>query len=370
MKSTADIVIIGAGVSGCSTAYHLTKMGITDVAVVEMEQVGSGSSSKSASMLSLQYCYNPLVTQMALYSYKRYMAFEEEFGVSTDFKKIGWLNIATSEKAQELLEQTKMRQSFGIKSETLTPAEIKYRYPELNTQDIAVGVWGADDGPFDPYMIMQGYTKKASQQGAKLYEGVRATDIRLDKGQVTGVVTTKGVIATNTVVNAAGPWAIEVGKWVGVKIPIINRSRSIVVTGPFPEIPSNNPLIEDITMEWYYRPEGPGILMGMGITPVENLNVQFTPQIRDELIKAAIQRVPILEKASFLTGWSGIRPTTSDSNPILGGVPGLTGFVLNCGWGGAGIIQSPAGGQVIAEYIVDGYASTIDISSCDIKRFA
>ncbi len=369
MQATTDVVIIGAGVIGCSTAYHLARVGITDVAVVEMDQVGSGSSGKSASMLSLQFSADELSACMGQYSYARYMQFEEEIGVPIDFKRIGWLSLATQENAEHLLRSAKMLQSLGIETDILTPEEIKRQYPEINTDDIVLGTWGPDDGPFDPHMIMWGYIGKAREMGVKLHQGVRATGIRVRKGQVEGVVTDEGFVATRTVVNAGGPWAIEIGKWIDVEIPIINSARSIVVTGPFPDIPSTRPFIEDVTAEWYFRPEGPGILMGMGASPAEKLDIPFRMEVVDEMIETAVHRVPVLVNASFLTGWTGIRPITLDDLPILGPVPSVDGFILNCGWGGTGIIQAPMAGQLVAEYISDGHTLTIDIGPFRMERF-
>jgi len=369
MQTTADVVIIGAGVIGCSTAYHLTRMGITEVVVIEMDQVGSGSSGQSASMLSLQFCTDELSARMAKYSYARYKQFEEEIGVSTDFKRMGWISLATQESAAHLSRSAKMLQSLGVRTDILTPEEIKQRYPEINTEDIVLGTWGPDDGPFDPHMIMWGYISRAREMGAKLHQGVRATGIRVRKGKVEGVITNKGFVATEMVVNAGGPWAIEIGKWVDVQIPITNSARSIVVTGPFPDIPSTRPFFEDVTTEWYFRPEGPGILMGMGSSPTEKLDIPFRMEVMDGMIDTAVHRVPILEKASFLTGWTGVRPMTLDDHPILGPVPSVDGFILNCGWGGTGIIQAPIAGQLVAETISDGHASTMDIGPFRIGRF-
>jgi glycine/D-amino acid oxidase-like deaminating enzyme len=227
MKTTTDVVIIGAGVIGCSTAYHLAQKGMKDVAVVEMDQVGSGSSGKSASMLSLQYCEDELTIQMTKYSYAKYMQFEGEMGVPIDFKKIGWLSLATIESAESLHQRAKLLQSLDVQTEILEPDEIKRRYPEIHHEDLALGTWGPDDGPFDPHMIMWGYIKRASEMGARLCQGVHAKGIEVQHGQVEGVYTDKGFISTKVVVNAGGPWATEIGSWMGVEIPIIHLARSM-----------------------------------------------------------------------------------------------------------------------------------------------
>ena len=325
MLQTAEVVVIGAGVIGCSTAYHLARMGVTDIAVVEMGQVGSGSSGKSASMLSLQFCHDEMSVRMAKYSYGKYMQFEEEIGVPIDFKKNGWLSLATQESAQDLRRSAEFLQSLEVRTEVLEPEEIKRRYPEIYTEDLVLGTWGEDDGPVDPHMIMWGYIRKASQMGVRLYQGVHATGIEVRHGKVERVYTDKGAVSTKVVVNAGGPWAVEIGRWVGIDIPILNLARGILVTGPFPEIPSSRPFVEDVATEWYYRPEGAGVLMGMGKKPVDELDVKMTYEMMEEIIEAGIHRVPVLERASVLTSWAGVRPMTPDHRPILGPVPSWTG---------------------------------------------
>jgi sarcosine oxidase subunit beta len=369
MQSTADVVIIGAGVIGCSTAYHLAKTGIDDVVVLEKDQIGGGSSGKSASMLSLQFCHDELSARLAKASYDRFMTFEEEMGVAIDFKRIGWVSLATEETADLLRNTARTARNLGIETEILSPDEIKYRYPEIEVDDLVLGTWGPDDGPFDPHMIMWGYVQNARRMGVVVKEGVTATGIRVRGGQVEAVETDAGTIATPVVVNAAGPWAIEIGRWVDVEVPVINSARTIVVTGPFPEIPSDRPFIEDVTVEWYYRPEGPSVLMGMGSKPTQEPEVQFNFDMLEEIIETAAQRVPVLETASVLTAWTGVRPMTLDDRPILGPVAAVDGFILSCGWGGTGIIQAPMAGQLVAEIISQGTATTMDVAPFRLKRF-
>ena len=352
MPTTADVVIIGAGTIGSSTAYHLARQGLRNVVVVEMGRAGSGTSSKSASMLSLQFGHDELMVRMAQAAYARFMQFEEEFGVPIDFKPIGLLALATEASAGHLRRNAGLMQALGIATDLLTPDEIKQRYPAINTEDIVVGAFGPDDGVLDAHMVVTGYVRTARELGAKVAEGVKATGIRVGAGHVEGVETSAGFIAAPLVVNAGGPWAIEIGRWVGVDLPILNSARSIVVTPPFPELPSDWPFVEDLTVEWYCRPEGPGILMGMGAAPTDQTEITFRREAMDDLFAAAIHRIPVLERASILTGWTGVRPMTLDDRPILGPVDGVEGFLLNCGWGGAGVMLSPVAGQLLAGSVV------------------
>ena len=369
MQRTADVVVIGAGVIGCSTAYHLAQGGIREVAVVEMGQVGSGSSSKSAAMLSLQFCSDELALRMAKYSYAKYMQFEDEFDIPIDFRKIGWLSLATMESAEQLRRNAKQLTSYQVPTELLEHEEIRRRYPEINAEDLALGTWGPDDGSFDPHMIMWGYIQRAREMGVGLYPGVRATGIEIRDGQVEAVQTDQGDVLTNVVVNAGGPWAIEIGRWAGVEIPIVNLARSIWVTPPFPDLPPNRPFVEDLTAGWYYRSEGAGFLIGMGTEPTEALDIEMSHALLDKMIDVAIHRVPLFGRVSILTSWTGIRPVTLDERPILGPVPSVKGLFLNCGWGGTGIIQAPIAGNLMAEFIHNGMTTTFDTSLLRIERF-
>jgi len=370
MQPSADVVIIGAGVIGASTAYHLAQQGVTDVVIVEMGQPGSGSTSKSASMLSLQFSADELGARLAQLAYARYMQFEQEIGVPIDFHRTGWLSVATAEAAPAVLAGSAMLRSLGIPSEVLDMAEIAYRYPLLHTDDLAVGVFGPDDGPFDPHMILWGYLRQAKELGVRLLTGVRAIGLAMQAGRVTGVHTGQGFIAADVVINAAGPWAAEVAGWAGIDLPLRNRARTILVTGPLPAVPRDHPFVEDVATEWYFRPEGNGVLMGMGQEPAGSLEHPATdPALVDAMIDVAVQRVPALASASILTTWTGVRPLTPDGRPILGAAPGVDGLLLNCGWGGVGIILAPVAGQLLAEVVSQGRASTFDIAPFSIERF-
>lgn len=370
MQETADVVIVGAGVIGCSTAYHLAHAGVGDVVVLEKDQVGGGSSSKSAAMLSLQFCQSELSLQMAKYSYERYMAFEEELGFSIDFHRTGWMYVATQESAEALRHQAELLRRLGVTTEILAPAEVAQRYPELRVHDVVLGTWGPDDGPIDPHMIMWAYMKRAREQGVTLYEGLAVQDVVVEKGRLSAVTTDQGTIATRTVINAAGPWATRVGGLAGVHVPLENSARTIVVTDRLQEIPSDRPFVEDYGREWYCRPEMEGVLMGMGARRVANVDkVDLDQEQVGQIIDVAIHRIPAMEKAAIQTAWTGVRPLTADGQPIVGRAAEVDGFLLNCGWGGVGIIMAPIAGQLMVELLETGSLQTVDAAPLQPQRF-
>lgn len=360
MQATAEVVVIGGGVIGCSTAYSLAKAGVDNVALLEKVEVGAGASSKSAAMLSLQFCRDALTLEMAKQSYAAYMRFEEEMGTPIDFHKIGWLYVATEESAQALRQQAALLQEHGVATEVLGTEEVKARFPALNCEDIVLGTYGPDDGPFDPHMIMMGYVKRARQLGVRIYEGVRVLDVMLEGGRVSGVLTDKGQIATPVVVNAAGAWGAEVGGMVGANIALHNSARTIVVTNHIAAIGNEYPFVEDLTAEWYFRPELDGVLMGMGNKRVDKPEVALDEAQVEAIVEMAIHRAPALEEASLQTAWTGVRPLTPDGRPFVGPYAGVEGFLVNCGWGGVGFIMAPIAGQLAAECVAWGEIRSLD----------
>lgn len=369
MKHTADVVIIGAGIQGLSAAYHLAKAGITDVVVVEKAFIGAGSSGQSASMLMKQVWAAHQV-HFSLYSFERFMTFEDELGTDPEYKRIGTLSIATKNIAEASLAMAQMRQDAGIETEMLSPEEIQQRYPVINVEDVAAGIWGPEDGIIEAQSIMLGYKDGASRSGVSVYQGVPATGITVERGQVTGVETTDGTISTHWVVNAAGADAHEVGGWVGLDLPIDNRARCIYVTDMFPVIPDETPFVYDDEYHWYYRKEPPGVLMGMGKIKGKQAISTIDREYLPEVIDVAVHRVPAFEQARIARGWVGIRSLTPDNRPILGPVDSIGGYVNSCGWGGEGVMHAPIGGQLVAEYIRDGVTSTYQLKPFLYNRFA
>ena len=369
MKKTADVVIIGAGIQGLSAAYHLNKIGISDVVIVETETIGAGSSGRSAAMLT-RMAGSQAMIEIANFGFHEYMSFEEELGTDPEYSRIGLLSLSGDQKvADELRRASTFKQAMGIDSQILTPQEIKQLVPVVNTEDLLTGVLLPEDGIIDPHSIMQGYARNARRLGTTIHEGVKAAGIQSSAGKVSGVMTTTGLIPSGWVVNAAGAQASAVGGWVGVDMPIDNRLRSIFVTQAFPQIPDDTPFVHDDDAEWYYRKEGPGVLMGMGKQkadkPLESANLEFLAKV----VEVAMHRVPILAEAEIMTGWTGIRPLTPDDVPIIGPIEGLEGYVNSCGWGGMGVTGAPAGGQLVAEFIYTGQTKSIDLEPFLLSRF-
>lgn len=369
MKPTADVVVIGAGIQGLSAAYHLAKAGIRDVVVVEQEFIGAGSSGRSASMLMLQV-WTEWQVRFSQYCFRRIMAFEEEFGTSAGYKRIGSLTLVPQTQAEDERTQLAIRKQLGVTPEIWSPEEVKHHYPYIEVDDLAFAIWGEEDGEIEAQSMMMGYKDAGKRLGVKVHQGVKATGITFQNGCVTGVQTNEGDIAAKWVVNAAGAEAAKVGKWVNLDLPIDNRVRNIYVTAPFTQMGEEMPFVYESGPDWYFRREGPGILFGMGKRKLDTAAMTIDWPYLNTVMEFALHRVPVLGEAGIASGWSGIRPLTPDGRPILGPVDGLEGYINDCGWGGEGIMHSPIGGQLVAEWICDGKTTTFPPEPFLLGRFS
>ncbi len=367
MRSTASVVIIGGGIQGTSVAYHLAKLGVRDVVLVEADLIGSGSSGRSAAMILLQMS-REMTIRLSQESFKEYSRFEQEFDTDIGYKPIGYLNLATGAVADELRRQVDLQRTMGVTVEVLNPGEIAKLVPSVNVDDISFGSICWQDGVIDPHSVMQAYAQHARRMGIEIAEKVEATGIVLDGTRVAGVGTTAGFIAAPVVVNAAGARAAQVASWIGVNLPIRNFKRTIFITDRFDEVPDNSPFVMDLSVEWYFRKEGRGILMGMGLEESTTFEPQLDWEYLDTMIQHAVHRAPVLANARVMRGWAGLRPLTPDDYPILGPIDGVTGYVNACGWGGHGVMHAPIGGQLVAEWIATG-KTTVDLVPFLASRF-
>lgn len=369
MKKTADVVIVGGGIQGISLAYHLAKRGIVDVCLVEMNTLGSGSSGRSAAIVGSafqsEHCL-PLTER----SFAALLRFEEELGVDPGYDPIGYLLLSGGDGVSELDARHRLLIQLGYESHLLDRSAISELTPGLNLEDIKVGLYNARAGSIDPHSIMMGYAHHARDRGVVFAEGVRATGLRIERGQVVAVSTTAGEVSTGCVVNAAGFCARQVGAWAVMDLPITNLKRHIFFTGPVPAYSSSFPFTYDADAAWYMRREGPGLLIGMGASESDEEDPQLDWSFLDQVVEYSMHRAPLLAQAGVINGWAGLRPVTPDDDPILGPVDHVRGFFNNCGWGGHGIMNAPAAGEELAEWIVEGRPRTVDVSRFAAGRFA
>src|SRR5881296_2152716 len=371
LPRTASAVIIGGGVVGCSIAYHLARRGLHDVVVLERETVGSGTTSKAAGGIRVQFSTETEI-RFSLESIKVFERFQEEFGVDPGFVRIGYLYLISEEHHLRGYEaRIALQRTLGADVRILTPDDAQTLVPALRVDDLIAAVWGPEDGMAGPAEVTNGFARRARDLGVTIAEGVAVTALAMSNRRVTGVRTSQGAIAAPIVVNAAGPAAARVGRLAGLDLPVHPRRRHIFFTEPFPEIPGPVPLTSDVTSGFYFRKDMEQVLLSPG--DVEDIGDDFNVPMDwgkvEELVRKAIHRLPIIADARIAGGWAGLRPLTPDDHAIIGWAPAVEGFFLAVGFGGHGFQHSPATGRHVAEWLVDGKPS-MDLSLFAAARFS
>jgi sarcosine oxidase, subunit beta len=371
LPNTASAVVIGGGVVGCSIAYNLARRGLAGVLVVERETVGSGTTSKAAGGIRVQF---PTETEIrfSLEAIRVFERFQDEFGVDPGYKKIGYLFLVSDPKQLSAFEKRiALQTKLGGDVRVITPADARKLVPALRVDDLIAGVWGPGDGLAGPAEVTAGFARRARELGVKIVEGVRVESIEQREGRVTGVTTTAGAISSPLVINAAGPSAARVARLAGVDLPVHPRRRHIFFTEPFPAIPGPVPLTTDVTSGFYFRKEMEQVLLSPGdVEDIgEDFDVPMDPGKVEEAVQKAIQRLPIIADARIAGGWAGLRPLTPDDHAIIGWAPGVGSFFQAVGFGGHGFQHSPATGRYVAEWLLDGKPS-MDLSLFDPGRFS
>lgn len=369
MEKVADVVIIGGGIIGLSIAYHLGQRKAGRIVLLEKGQLGEGSTSRCVGGIRSQFS-TEINIRFSLESMKTFERFEEEFGINPEFRKIGYLFLATTTSEMEVFKgNIKLQKGFHIPVEWMDADAIRKQWPYLKMDDILGGTFCARDGYAGPSEVLSGFVGGAKRAGVKIYEGTEAKEILVDQGRVMGVRTSEGEISSPVVVNAGGPYASLVAEMAGLHIPVKPLRRQVFVTAPFHLTDRIFPLTIDFQRGWYFRREVDGFLLSGPLDREPSFNTNTDYEAMVEASENAIYRVPALEKARIARGWAGLYEISPDNHAILGKVSCLEGFILANGFSGHGFQHSPAVGKVISELIIEGKATTIDISSLSIDRF-
>ncbi len=379
MQTHAQAVIIGGGVGGCSIAYHLTLMGWKDVVVVERHELTSGSTFHSAGLVG-QLRTSSSLTKMMRYSTDLYRRLKDETGVDPGWREVGSMRIASSdERMEELKRIVGYSKAFGMPLDMLTPKECHDLFPPMSLDGVKGGVFLKTDGNIDPTGLTNALVAGAKSRGAKFLTGARVTGITVVNNQVTEVVTDKGTIKTDVVVDAAGMWGKEVARMVGVGLPVIPMAHLYLITKPIAGQPHNLPSMRDPDNLVYYREEVGGLIAGGyerqpapwfldGIPQDFNFKLlepdwdRFTP-----LMENAIKRVPSLETAEIVQLLNGPEGFTPDSEFLLGPSP-VRGFWIACAFCAHGLAGAGGIGKAMAEWIIDGHPEW-DMWRLDVRRF-
>ncbi len=367
---TADIVIIGGGVMGASTAYHLAARGQKNILLLEKETFyGQGATGRCAGGVRYQFATEVNV-RLSIESLPMLKRYKNEIGQEIDYRECGYLFLLT--RPEDLVvfkNNVALQRHLGVQTEWLSGDEIRYMLPMMQLEDVLAGTFNARDGLVDPNGVVMGYIAAAQRLGVRALTDVQVTGIQVKSDRVVAVETTSGSIATPVIVNAAGPWAGLIGKMAGVEIPITPLRRQMLTTTPLPEIPPSFPFVIDFAQSLYFHREGEGLLTGMS-NPCETPGFDQSVDSAWELVhlEAATARLPLLEEAGLASHWAGLYEVTPDAHPIYGKTP-VEGFLVCAGFSGHGFMHGPVSGKLIAEIILDDHAHTVDVSTLDLARF-
>ncbi len=371
LPHTAEIVIIGGGVMGASTLYHLAARGQKNVILLEKEEFfGQGATGRCAGGVRYQFS-TEINIKLSLESLPMLERFKEEIGQDIDYRQCGYLIVCTNEKDRVAFQRNvKLQNSLGVGTQWLDGDEVRKRLPLFHFEDAIGATFHAKDGLVDPNSVVAGYISAAARLGGKSFNNVEVTGIKVENGKIAGVETSKGHVATPLVVNAAGPWAGSIGKMAGVDLPITALRRQMFTTTPLPELPADLPFVIDFAQSLYFHREGDGLLIGMS-NPHEKHGFDQNVDEEFELInlEAAIARLPLVEKAGMVSHWAGLYEVTPDAHPFYGKTP-VEGFLVVGGFSGHGFMHGPISGKLMSEFILDGAFRTLDVSMLDLARFS
>ncbi|MDO9404051.1 MAG: FAD-dependent oxidoreductase [Polaromonas sp.] len=384
LPTHAQIIIVGGGIAGCSVAYHLAKMGRTDVLLLEQGKLTSGTTWHAAGLVG-QMRPNRTMTQMSRYGIDLYASLEAETGLATGWKQCGSVNVArTPERMQVLRKQVAMAQSFGVDCHEISPQEAGDKYPIMRTDDLQGAIWLPGDGKANPADLCMSLAKGARNRGVTIVEGIEVTGVIIEGGKAVGVRTLQdgetGEVRCETLVNCAGQWARQFGQLAGVNVPLYSAEHFYIVTGKIPGVHPMLPVMRDPDGYIYYKEEVGGLVMG-GFEPqakpwkVDPIPSTFQFELLDEdwdqfeiLMTNAMHRTPCLETAEVKMLLNGPESFTPDGNFILGEAPDLRNYFVCAGFNSAGIANSGGAGRLMAEWIVGGEPPS-DLWDVDIRRF-
>lgn len=382
IPTKARAVIIGGGVSGCSVAYHLAKLGWTDIVLLERKQLTSGTTWHAAGLIG-QLRGSQNMTRLAKYSADLYVKLEAETDVGTGMRQVGSITVAlTDERKHEIYRQASLARAFDVDVREISPNEVKQMYPHLNVSDVVGAVHLPLDGQCDPANIAMALAKGARQRGATIVENVKVTKVHTRAGRVTGVSWAQGdeqgLIDTDIVVNCAGMWARELGAQNGVTIPLHACEHFYLVTEPIPGL-SRLPVLR-VPDECAYYKEDAGKMMLGAFEPVakpwgmNGISEEFCfdqlPEDMDHfepILEMGVNRMPMLATAGIHTFFNGPESFTPDDRYYLGEAPELSGYWMATGYNSIGIVSSGGAGMALAQWINDGEAP-FDLWEVDIRR--
>jgi 4-methylaminobutanoate oxidase (formaldehyde-forming) len=375
----AQVVVIGGGVIGCSVVYHLTKLGWRDVVLLERTQLTAGTTWHAAGLIVSGFSTKTDM-HMAKYTRDLYERLGKETGQDTGFKAVGYMQIAGNpERLNSLRRRADYCRGYGVSTEEISAAEVKKMWPLFDTDDILAGFYTAEDGRTNPVDTTVALAKGAKMGGARVLEETRVIGIKQERGRVAGVITDKGQIEAEYVVNCGGMWARELGKMAGVHVPLHAAEHYYLITEPIEGMYRDMPIVEDPDLFAYYRDEMGGLMLGLFEPVAKPWGMNGIPETFsfgeiapdwDRMmphLERAMKRIPTAKEAGIHQFFCGPESFTPDMGPLMGEAPELKNFYVAAGFNSLGILFGGGAGQVMAQWIVDG-TPPVDVSDINIAR--
>lgn len=381
LPSQAQVIVIGGGIIGCSTAYHLARDHKADVLLLEQGKITSGSTWHAAGLVG-QLRSSASITKVLKYSVELYKGLAAETGLDTGWKMTGCLRLATTEdRWTEFRRLATTARSFGMEMDLISPAEVKRMWPLMEVSDLIGASWLPTDGQASPSDITQSLAKGARMHGARIVEGIEVTGFQMDGRRITHVKTSQGTIACEKVVNCGGMWARQIGAMAGVTVPLHPVKHQYIITDKIPGLSQDAPTLRDPDRRTYFKEEVGGLVMG-GYEPnpqgwvtgdiPKNWEFRLFGDDFDHFsqhMEQAISRVPALEKVGVKQMINGAESFTPDGNFILGAAPECANMFVGAGFNAFGIASGGGAGWVLADWVMRGEAP-LDLWAVDIRRFS
>jgi len=366
----AEVIVIGGGVMGASTAYHLASRGQSNVILLEKEDFfGLGATGRCAGGVRYQFGTEVNI-RLSLLSLPMLERFKDEIGQAVDYRKTGYLFLLSNENEVSIFKHNvDLQNTLGAQTEWLSGNEIRKRLPMMRLNDVLAGSFNPLDGLVDPNSVVMGYIGAAQRLGVNALTSTLVTGFQIQSNRIIGVETPSQTIFAPIIVDATGPWAGLTGQMAGLHVPVSPIRRQWLTTTAIPELPPDFPFVIDFAQSLYFHPEGPGLLTGMS-NPNEKPGFDQNVDPEWELVHldAAIHRIPLLETVGLSSRLAGLYEVTPDAHPIIGNTP-VEGYYIVSGFSGHGFMHGPIAGKLMSEIILDGQASTMDISMLDFARF-
>ena len=379
LPTHAEIVVIGGGIIGCSTAYHLAKNGKKDVVLLERKKLTSGTTWHAAGLVRAML-YSGNLTKLARHSVELYTRLERETGQATGFKQNGSISIAVNaERWDELRRGASMAEAFGVEAEEISKKQLVEKWPLMNVEDVVGAIFFPHDGQCNPADTAMALAKGARMGGVRIFEDVKVTGVLTKDGRATGVRTADGEIRAEIVVNCGGMWAREIGLMAGVAVPLHAAEHFYVVTEPIPGLPSNLPVMRNMDACAYYKEDAGKLLIGAfepkakpwAMTGIpEDFCFDELPEDFDHfqpILEGAIHRVPKLAETGIRKFFNGPESFTPDQRYLLGEAPELKNFYVAAGFNSIGIQSAGGAGMALAAWICQSHPP-FDLWDVDIRR--